>query len=92
MVLEKTVAERENNDTNPTVDKNSELYKLLEKDEAQLKAGVIEEERGDTLTEHTDGYDRNRIALANRNKRPLDWAKQVAESQQKKDTNKGISI
>lgn len=36
--------------------------------------------------------DRNRIALANRNKRPLDWAKQVAESQQKKDTNKGISI
>ncbi|WP_353285575.1 hypothetical protein [Wolbachia endosymbiont (group A) of Gastracanthus pulcherrimus] len=90
--LEKTVAERENNDTNPTVDKNSELYKLLEKDEAQLKAGVIEEERGDTLTEHTDGYDRNRIALANRNKRPLDWAKQVAESQQKKDTNKGISI
>ncbi|BEP32302.1 MAG: hypothetical protein WBIAU2_05290 [Wolbachia endosymbiont of Drosophila biauraria] len=90
--LEKTVAERENNDTNPTVDKNSELYKLLEKDEAQLKAGVIEEERGDTLTERTDGYDRNRIALANRNKRPLDWAKQVAESQQKKDTNKGISI
>ncbi|WP_065106745.1 hypothetical protein [Wolbachia endosymbiont of Nomada ferruginata] len=90
--LEKTVAERENADTNPTVDKNSELYKLLEKDEAQLKAGVIEEERGDTLTEHTDGYDRNRIALANRNKRPLDWAKQVAESQQKKDTNKGISI
>ncbi|POG52121.1 hypothetical protein BJU59_01955, partial [Wolbachia sp. wRi_2] len=90
--LEKTVAERENNDTNPTVDQNSELYKLLEKDEAQLKAGVIEEERGDTLTEHTDGYDRNRIALANRNKRPLDWAKQVAESQQKKDTNKGISI
>ncbi|WP_264705116.1 hypothetical protein [Wolbachia endosymbiont (group A) of Gymnosoma rotundatum] len=88
----KTVAERENADTNPTVDKNSELYKLLEKDEAQLKAGVIEEERGDTLTEHTDGYDRNRIALANRNKRPLDWAKQVAESQQKKDTNKGISI
>ncbi|WP_246039492.1 hypothetical protein [Wolbachia endosymbiont of Carposina sasakii] len=86
------MAERENNDTNPTVDKNSELYKLLEKDEAQLKAGVIEEERGDTLTEHTDGYDRNRIALANRNKRPLDWAKQVAESQQKKDTNKGISI
>ncbi|WP_353284608.1 hypothetical protein [Wolbachia endosymbiont (group A) of Lasioglossum fulvicorne] len=88
----KTVAERENADTNPTVDKNSELYKLLEKDETQLKAGVIEEERGDTLTEHTDGYDRNRIALANRNKRPLDWAKQVAESQQKKDTNKGISI
>ncbi|MCX3065632.1 hypothetical protein [Wolbachia endosymbiont of Drosophila pseudotakahashii] len=88
----KTVAERENADTNPTVDKNSELYKLLEKDEAQLKAGVIEEERGDTLTEHTDGYDRNRIALANRNKRPLDWAKQVAESQQKKDTNKGILI
>lgn len=88
----KTVAERENADTNPTVDKNSELYKLLEKDEAQLKAGVIEEERGDTLTEHTDGYDRNRIALGNRNKRPLDWAKRIAESQQEKDTNKGILI
>lgn len=88
----KTVAEQKNADTNLTIDNSSNLYKLLEKDEAQLKAGVIEEERGDTLTEHTDGYDRNRIALANRNKRPLDWAKQVAESQQKKDTNKGISI
>ncbi|MDX5462034.1 MAG: hypothetical protein O7157_00420 [Wolbachia endosymbiont of Tetragnatha montana] len=88
----KTVAERENADTNPTVDKNSELYKLLEKDEAQLKAGVIEEERGDTLTEHTDGYDRNRIALANRNRRPLDWTKRIAESQQEKDIKKGISI
>ncbi|WP_265036099.1 hypothetical protein [Wolbachia endosymbiont (group A) of Anomoia purmunda] len=87
-----TVAEQKNADTNLTIDNSSNLYKLLEKDEAQLKAGVIEEERGDTLTEHTDGYDRNRIALANRNKRPLDWAKQVAESQQKKDTNKGISI
>ncbi|WP_341816629.1 hypothetical protein [Wolbachia endosymbiont (group A) of Agelastica alni] len=90
--LEKTVAERENADTSPTVDKNSELYKLLEKNKIQLEVGVIEEERKDTLTEHTDGYDRNRIALANRNKRPLDWAKQVAESQQEKDTKKGISI
>ncbi|WP_250296692.1 hypothetical protein [Wolbachia endosymbiont of Oedothorax gibbosus] len=88
----KTVAEQENNDTNSIVDKNSELYKLLEKDAAQLKAGVIEEERGDTLTEHTDGYDRNRIALANRNKRPLDWTKRIAESQQEKDIKKGISI
>lgn len=85
----KTVAEQENNDTNPTVDKNSELYKLLEKDAAQLKVEVIEEERKDTLTEHTDSYDRNRIALGNRNKRPLDWAKRIAESQEK-DTNKSI--
>ncbi|MFP3019874.1 hypothetical protein [Wolbachia endosymbiont (group A) of Pogonocherus hispidulus] len=85
----KTVAEQENNDTNSTVDKNSNLYKLLEKDEAQLKIGVIEEERKDTLTEHTDSYDRNRIALGNRNKRPLDWAKRIAESQEK-DTNKSI--
>ncbi|WP_353270275.1 hypothetical protein [Wolbachia endosymbiont (group A) of Myopa testacea] len=85
----KTVAEQENNDTNSIVDKNSNLYKLLEKDEAQLKIGVIEEERKDTLTEYTDSYDRNRIALGNRNKRPLDWAKRIAESQEK-DTNKSI--
>ncbi|UPA55244.1 hypothetical protein MWH06_00830 [Wolbachia pipientis] len=85
----KTVAEQENNDTNSIVDKNSNLYKLLEKDAAQLKVGVIEEERKDTLTEHTDSYDRNRIALGNRNKRPLDWAKRIAESQEK-DTNKSI--
>ncbi|GFQ72310.1 uncharacterized protein TNCT_506811 [Trichonephila clavata] len=85
----KTVAEQENNDTNPTIDKNSELYKLLEKDAAQLKVEVIEEERKDTLTEHTDSYDRNRIALGNRNKRPLGWAKRIAESQEK-DTNKSI--
>ncbi|WP_375316732.1 hypothetical protein [Wolbachia endosymbiont (group A) of Colletes cunicularius] len=85
----KTVAEQENNDTNSIVDKNSNLYKLLEKDEAQLKIGVIEEERKDTLTEHTDSYDRNRIALGNRNKRPLDWAKRIAESQEK-GTNKSI--
>jgi|GEM_PF-2144861 len=85
----KTVAEQENNDTNSIVDKNSNLYKLLEKDEAQLKIGVIEEERKDTLTEHTDSYDRNRIALGNRNKRPLGWAKRIAESQEK-DTNKSI--
>ncbi|WP_341818446.1 hypothetical protein [Wolbachia endosymbiont (group B) of Ennomos erosarius] len=88
----KTVAERENPDTSPTVDKNSELYKLLEKDKIQLEVGVIKEEREDTLTEHTDSYDRDRIALGNRNKRPLDWTKRIAESQQKKDTNKGISI
>ncbi len=88
----KTVAEQENNDTNSIVDKNSNLYKLLEKDKIQLEVGVIEEERGDTLTEHTDGYDRNRIALANRNKRPLDWTKRIAESQQEKDIKKGISI
>lgn len=88
-LLERKVAEQENNDTNSIVDKNSNLYKLLEKDEAQLKIGVIEEERKDTLTEHTDSYDRNRIALGNRNKRPLDWAKRIAESQEK-DTNKSI--
>jgi len=88
-LLERKVAEQENDNTNLTIDKNSELYKLLEKDSAQLKVGVIEEERKDTLTEHTDSYDRNRIALGNRNKRPLDWAKRIAESQEK-DTNKSI--
>ncbi|WP_353285397.1 hypothetical protein [Wolbachia endosymbiont (group A) of Beris morrisii] len=88
----KTVAERENADTSPTVDKNSELYKLLEKDKIQLEVGVIKEEREDTLTEHTDSCDRDRIALGNRNKRPLDWTKRIAESQKEKDTNKGISI
>ncbi|NSM56129.1 hypothetical protein HET73_00075 [Wolbachia endosymbiont of Atemnus politus] len=87
----KKVAERENANTNPTVDKNSELYKLLEKDEAQLKAGVIEEEREDTLAEHTNSHDRNRIALANRNRKLL-WTKHVTESQQEKGKDKGISI
>lgn len=88
-LLERKVAEQENDNTNLTIDKNSELYKLLEKDAAQLKVEVIEEERKDTLTEHTDSYDRNRIALGNRNKRPLGWAKRIAESQEK-DTNKSI--
>lgn len=88
-LLERKVAEQENDNTNLTIDKNSELYKLLEKDSAQLKVEVIEEERKDTLTEHTDSYDRNRIALGNRNKRPLGWAKRIAESQEK-DTNKSI--
>ncbi|WP_108784034.1 hypothetical protein [Wolbachia endosymbiont of Bemisia tabaci] len=79
-------AEQENDNTNLTIDKNSELYKLLEKDAAQLKAG-IEEERKDTLTERNDSPDRNRIALANRNRI---WAKLIAEEKQKKDS--GISI
>ncbi|WP_264331065.1 hypothetical protein [Wolbachia endosymbiont (group B) of Erebia ligea] len=80
-------AEQENDNTNLTIDKNSELYKLLEKDAAQLKAGIVEEERKDTLTERNDSPDRNRIALANRNRI---WAKLIAEEKQKKDN--GISI
>ncbi|WP_353276411.1 hypothetical protein [Wolbachia endosymbiont (group B) of Villa cingulata] len=79
-------AEQENDNTNLTIDKNSELYKLLEKDAAQLKAGIVEEERKDTLTERNDSPDRNRIALANRNRI---WAKLIAEEKQKKDS--GIS-
>ncbi|QBB83935.1 MULTISPECIES: hypothetical protein [Wolbachia] len=79
-------AEQENDNTNLTIDKNSELYKLLEKDAAQLKAGIVEEERKDTLTERNDSPDRNRIALANRNRI---WAKLIAEEKQKKDN--GIS-
>ncbi|WP_039950318.1 hypothetical protein, partial [Wolbachia pipientis] len=75
-------AEQENDNTNLTIDKNSELYKLLEKDAAQLKAGIVEEERKDTLTERNDSPDRNRIALANRNRI---WAKLIAEEKQKKD-------
>lgn len=86
-LLERKVAEQENDNTNLTIDKNSELYKLLEKDAAQLKAGVIEEERKDTLTEHNDSPDRNRIALANKSRI---WAKLIAEEKQKKDG--GISI
>ncbi|WP_395463505.1 hypothetical protein [Wolbachia endosymbiont of Cantharis cryptica] len=81
-----TATERENDADNTTIDENSELYKLLKKDAAQLKAGVIEEEIEGTLTEHT-----GRVTLANSKKRPLDWAKRIAESQQEKDTNKGIS-
>ncbi|MFL3876460.1 hypothetical protein [Wolbachia endosymbiont of Trichogramma kaykai] len=80
-------AEQENDNTNLTIDKNSELYKLLEKDAEQLKAGIVEEERKDTLTERDDSTDRNRIALANRNRI---WAKLIAEEKQKKDS--GISI
>ena len=45
------------------------------------------EERKDTLTERNDSPDRNRIALANRNRI---WAKLIAEEKQKKDS--GISI
>ncbi|MHC3898289.1 UNVERIFIED_CONTAM: hypothetical protein LBW93_05285 [Wolbachia endosymbiont of Nasonia longicornis] len=86
-LLERKVAEQENDNTNLTIDKNSELYKLLEKDAAQLKAGIVEEERKDTLTERNDSPDRNRIALANRNRI---WAKLIAEEKQKKDN--GISI
>lgn len=70
-----------------TIDKNSELYKLLEKYAAQLKAGIVEEERKDTLTECNDSPDRNRIALANRNRI---WAKLIAEEKQKKDN--GIKL
>lgn len=80
-------AEQENDNTNLAIDKNSELYKLLEKDAAQLKARIVEEERKDTLTERNDSPDRNRIALANRNRI---WAKLIAEEKQKKDS--GISI
>ncbi|WP_265015417.1 hypothetical protein [Wolbachia endosymbiont (group B) of Camptogramma bilineatum] len=86
-LLERKVAEQENDNTNLTIDKNSELYKLLEKDAAQLKAGIVEEERKDTLTERNDSPDRNRIVLANRNRI---WAKLIAEEKQKKDS--GISI
>ncbi|UIP92916.1 hypothetical protein JSQ73_000830 [Wolbachia endosymbiont of Anopheles demeilloni] len=80
-------AEQENDNTNLTIDKNSELYKLLEKDAAQLKAEIVEEERKDTLTERNDSPDRDRIALANRNRI---WDKLIAEEKQKKDN--GISI
>ncbi|WP_353274721.1 hypothetical protein [Wolbachia endosymbiont (group B) of Hofmannophila pseudospretella] len=87
-LLERKVAEQENDNTNLTIDKNSELYKLLEKDAVQLKAGIVEEERKDTLTERNDNPDRNRIALANKNKKLL-WIKRIAEQQEKDD---GISI
>ncbi|UIP91911.1 hypothetical protein IYZ83_001510 [Wolbachia pipientis] len=87
-LLERKVAEQENDNTNLTIDKNSELYKLLEKDAVQLKAGIVEEERKDTLTERNDSPDRNRIALANKNKKLL-WIKRIAEQQEKDD---GISI
>ncbi|MCA7010763.1 hypothetical protein [Wolbachia endosymbiont of Tribolium confusum] len=83
-LLERKVAEQENDNTNLTIDKNSELYKLLEKDAAQLKAGIVEEERKDTLTERNDSPDRNRIALANKNKKLL-WIKRIAEQQEKDD-------
>lgn len=85
--LERKVAEQENDNTNLTIDKNSELYKLLEKDSVQLKAGIVEE-RKDTLTERNDSPDRNRIALANKNKKLL-WIKRIAEQKEKDD---GISI
>ncbi|WP_353279251.1 hypothetical protein [Wolbachia endosymbiont (group B) of Xanthorhoe designata] len=87
-LLERKVAEQENDNTNLTIDKNSELYKLLEKDAVQLKAGIVEGERKDTLTERNDNPDRNRIALANKNKKLL-WIKRIAEQQEKDD---GISI
>ncbi|MDR1139653.1 MAG: hypothetical protein LBJ80_00760 [Rickettsiales bacterium] len=84
----KTVAKRENSDTNLTIDKNSELSKLLARDEEQLKTGVIEAEREDTLVEHTNSHDRNRIALANRNRKLL-WTEHIKQQQEK---DKGVSI
>ncbi|WCR58736.1 MAG: hypothetical protein PG978_000150 [Wolbachia endosymbiont of Ctenocephalides felis wCfeF] len=84
----KKVAERENADTNLTIDKNSNLHRLLEKDVARLKAGVIEEEREDTLVEHTNSHDRNRIALANRNRKLL-WTEHIKQQQER---DKGVSI
>lgn len=84
----KKVAERENADTNLTIDKNSNLHRLLEKDVARLKAGVIEEEREDTLVEHTNSHDRNRIALANRNRKLL-WTEYIKQQQEK---DKGMLI
>ncbi|MGL9688976.1 MAG: hypothetical protein ACR5K6_04450 [Wolbachia sp.] len=81
------MAERENADTNLTIDKNSNLHRLLEKDVAQLKVGVIEEERDSTLVEHTNSHDRNRIALGNKNR--LLWTKYIKQQQEK---NKGVSI
>ncbi|MGL9703117.1 hypothetical protein [Wolbachia endosymbiont of Cimex lectularius] len=83
----KKVAERENADTNLTIDKNSNLHRLLEKDVAQLKVGVIEEERDSTLVEHTNSHDRNRIALGNKNR--LLWTKYIKQQQEK---DKGVSI
>ncbi|MGL9725201.1 MAG: hypothetical protein ACR5KV_00115 [Wolbachia sp.] len=80
----KIATERENNDTNSTIDKNSKLYKLLEKDITQLKTGVIEEEREDALTEHIDSPDRNRVALTNKNRKLL-WIKRIAGQQEKDD-------
>lgn len=53
-----------------------------------MKAGIVEEERKDTLTERNDSPDCNRIALANKNKKLL-WIKRIAEQQEKDD---GISI
>ncbi|QOD38751.1 WH2 domain-containing protein [Candidatus Wolbachia massiliensis] len=85
----KTATEQENNDTNPTTDENSKLHKLLEQDKAQLKVGVIEEEREDTLVERTNSHDRNRIALGNKNR--LLWTKHVKQ-QQEKERDKGVSI
>ena len=85
----KTVTERENADTNLTIDKNSELSKLLARDEEQLKTGVIEAEREDTLVEHTNSHDRNRIALGNKNR--LLWTKHIKQ-QQERDKDKGMSI
>ncbi|MFP3035954.1 MAG: hypothetical protein ACEY3A_02940 [Wolbachia sp.] len=85
----KKVAERGNVDTNLTIDKNSNLHRLLEKDVAQLKVGVIKEEREDTPAEHTGSHDRNRIALGNKNR--LLWTKHVKQ-QQEKDKDTGVSI
>ncbi|MDR2548117.1 MAG: hypothetical protein LBC34_01245 [Rickettsiales bacterium] len=84
----KTMAKRENADTNLTIDKNSELSKLLARDEEQLKTGVIEAEREDTLVEHTNSHDRNRIALANRNRKLL-WTEHIKQQQER---DKGVSI
>ncbi|AAW70784.1 hypothetical protein EJB10_03145 [Wolbachia endosymbiont of Brugia malayi] len=80
--------ERKNAHTSPTTDKNSELYKLLEKDKTQLKVRVIEKVVEGASAKHTDNYDRNRITLGNKNRKLL-WTKHVKQQQEK---GKGISI
>ncbi|MDM8335666.1 hypothetical protein QUS22_04685, partial [Wolbachia pipientis] len=84
----KKVAEREDTDTKSTIDKKLNLHKLLKKDEVQLKIGIIEKEREDTLVEHTNSHDSNRTALGNKNRRLL-WTKYIAEQQEK--NTKGAS-
>ncbi|NUY39466.1 hypothetical protein GO684_02015 [Wolbachia endosymbiont of Litomosoides brasiliensis] len=79
--------ELKNANTSSTI-KNRELYKLLEKDKAQLKVGVIEEIVEGASTEYTDIYDRNRITLGNKN-RELLWTKYVKKRQEK---GKSMSI
>jgi hypothetical protein len=73
-----------------TISEDSSLHKLLEKDSAQLKVGVIEGKKEDNATKSSNSCDQNRIALGNKStelskETKQNWAERVKEQQKTRD-------